>query len=478
MTNRRGMRTKPREWPAGQLGLPTWLPSLGGERTADRTPLLCATTAAIGAMAFVAVIGALRHLLRSSATQAARPQWFLVLVLCCGCAAFVVSMLRSMRRAIARLEASEARLTRDMSEMGLREEALKRSERRLQTVFETINEGMVVQAADGRVTDANPAAAALLGLTREQLLGRVSADSAWGALREDGSPYPGEQHPAMVTLRTGRPLRNQIMGVRAPGQALRWISINSASIPAERSSEPDAVISTFFDVSELRASYEQIRELAKRLESVRTEERRAVSTTLHEGIAQDLYVAKLGLESLARRLACDPEARIDVAAALAAVEAGMDDLRRIANDLHPVALVHQSLAQLAERHAADFARVSGLEIAVRETGPAVRLDEKATLILFRAIQEALTNVAKHARARRAEVCLRWLAGRLRVEVRDDGVGIDSVGIDGAGLGKPGSLGLIAIRERLAELKGTLEIGPAAPKGTCLRILIPCGTMSA
>ena len=71
-----------------------------------------------------------------------------------------------------------------------------------------LSEGVVMHAASGAIVACNPAAERILGLTRDQMTGRTSIDPRWRAVHEDGSPYPGETHPAMLTLRTGEPVRS------------------------------------------------------------------------------------------------------------------------------------------------------------------------------------------------------------------------------------------------------------------------------
>ncbi|MDA8265420.1 MAG: PAS domain S-box protein, partial [Actinomycetota bacterium] len=77
--------------------------------------------------------------------------------------------------------------------------------------------GLVVQDAAGVIVDCNEAAAATLGLTRDQMVGRASVDPRWAAVRENGSRFPVEEHPGMVTLRSGTPCNDVIMGVDNPG---------------------------------------------------------------------------------------------------------------------------------------------------------------------------------------------------------------------------------------------------------------------
>lgn len=114
-----------------------------------------------------------------------------------------------------------------------------------------MQEGVVVQAADGRITSANAAAERILGLSREQLLGRDSMDPRWRSIRADGSPFPGSEHPAMVTLRTGEAMSQVIMGVHQPSGALSWLSINSQPI-RDAEGNVAAVVVTFSDVTESR----------------------------------------------------------------------------------------------------------------------------------------------------------------------------------------------------------------------------------
>ncbi|MCU0491567.1 MAG: ATP-binding protein [Chloroflexaceae bacterium] len=103
---------------------------------------------------------------------------------------------------------------------------------------------------------SNASAERILGLSQNQLMGRDSFDPRWRAVREDGAPFPGETHPAMVTLRTGQPCQNVIMGVHKPGGELTWISINSQPLLRPGESQPYAVVALFNDITD-RKDYEQ-----------------------------------------------------------------------------------------------------------------------------------------------------------------------------------------------------------------------------
>jgi len=127
--------------------------------------------------------------------------------------------------------------------------------------FEAMSEGVVFHGADGRVIDCNQAAERILRLTRDEILGRSSIDPRWHTVREDGSDYPGDQHPAMLTLRTGAPLIEQTMGVHDAAGGLRWISINSNPIWRAGVPDPVGAVATFTDITGRKTIERQLRAL-------------------------------------------------------------------------------------------------------------------------------------------------------------------------------------------------------------------------
>ncbi|MFN9417431.1 MAG: PAS domain S-box protein [Pirellula sp.] len=138
------------------------------------------------------------------------------------------------------------------------EEKLERQ--RLQTVFAAVTEGIVVQNTAGEIVECNVAAERILGLTSDQMRGRTSMDPRWQAIREDGEPLAGDSHPAMIVLRTGKPIRGFVFGVHTPEGDNRWISVNSEPIRAP-SGLITSVVTSFADIT-------QSREQSQRLEVV------------------------------------------------------------------------------------------------------------------------------------------------------------------------------------------------------------------
>ncbi len=142
------------------------------------------------------------------------------------------------------------------------------TKQRYRSVLTAMAEGIVVQLADGRITDCNPSAEKILGLSREQIMGRKSIDPRWRAVHEDGRPFPGEDHPAMVSLRTGQPCHNIVMGLHLPDRSQRWLNINSEPMFHSGATKPYAVVTTFDDITERTLAVKRLQESEGQLRHV------------------------------------------------------------------------------------------------------------------------------------------------------------------------------------------------------------------
>lgn len=141
-------------------------------------------------------------------------------------------------------------IVRDITHQKEFEETLEKSEEKYRTLFESTSLGVVYQNKNGSIISANPAAEEILGLTLDQMQGRTSTDPRWNAIREDGSDFPGEEHPAMVALKTGREVKNVIMGIYDPiKKSSAWININATPQFKKDDIEPYQVYTIFEDIT-------------------------------------------------------------------------------------------------------------------------------------------------------------------------------------------------------------------------------------
>ncbi len=149
------------------------------------------------------------------------------------------------------------------------EDALRESESRYRTLFDTMVQGIVYQDAQGWIVHANPTAEKILGLSLEEMKTRTSDDSQWRAVREDGSGIPGEQHPAMVALRTGSEVRDTVMGVFNP-RLNRTVWLKISAVPQFREGEdaPWQVYTIFEDITARRESERALKETGERNRSL------------------------------------------------------------------------------------------------------------------------------------------------------------------------------------------------------------------
>ena len=136
---------------------------------------------------------------------------------------------------------------------------LQESESRYRSVITSISEGVVLQQADGQITACNESAEKILGLSADQMRGLKSIDFERSTIREDGSIFLSEDHPAMVTLRTGQPQTNVIMGICKEDRPTRWISINSQPLCHPEQTAPYAVVTSFADITEQKLAKEMLK---------------------------------------------------------------------------------------------------------------------------------------------------------------------------------------------------------------------------
>lgn len=226
----------------------------------------------------------------------------------------------------------------------------------------------------------------------------------------------------------------------------------------------------------LQASEARRGTLLRRLVAAQEEERARIARELHDQLGQDLAALALGLASLQRRAPVAGEAgdaawAADVQALQELTQQLADEVHGVAWKLRPALLddlgLHDALANLVET----WTRRSGVPVDLYCDLGGRRLPREIETTLYRLVQEALTNAAKHAGARSVNVVLQLRPDLVRLAIEDDGRGFDAEDAVERGLAQ-GRLGLVGMRERVEQAGGSLEIESAPGKGTAILAHIP------
>jgi signal transduction histidine kinase len=219
----------------------------------------------------------------------------------------------------------------------------------------------------------------------------------------------------------------------------------------------------------LRKAEERLRAFAARVESVREDERSHIAREVHDELGQALTGLKMDLSSLEKRL--PGELRQAVAGKIKSISRVVDttiqSVRRISSALRPQVLDDVGLIEALKWQARDFQIRTGIRCHVDLPAEEPVLDRAPATAAFRILQEALTNIVRHAGATRVDISLRVVADRFILKIADNGRGAPQ-----AALRSPKSLGLLGMRERAYLLGGNVDIEGKAGKGTTVTLSIP------
>jgi signal transduction histidine kinase len=216
---------------------------------------------------------------------------------------------------------------------------------------------------------------------------------------------------------------------------------------------------------ELVKSKQRLHQLAGHLQTSVELERAAIAREIHDDVGGSLTAVKFDLAWIDRH-AAEPEVRQRVAAALETVNAAIDASQRIMHNLRP-AILEQGLVAALQWMTARFERRTGIEAALRIGEERLALPSGVPLVAYRTAQEALTNVSKHAGAKRVDIELSLDSGVLTLEIRDNGRGIAP-----GDLAKERSFGIRGLHERAATVGGWVDLSSTPGTGTSLILTVP------
>ncbi len=365
----------------------------------------------------------------------------------------------------------------------------------LRAVINAMSEGVVVHDASGAIRAHNPSAERILGLSADELRGLNPREHEWRAVREDGTSWPAEDHPAMRALATGQPQPRALMGMhRADGEQL-WLQVSANPLIRPDEREPYAAVAVFADVTGTRHAEERLRQ-AQKLEVV---------GQLAAGIAHDfnnlLTVMRGAADLLAQSLHDNAAVADDVAVILRATERAEELTRQ---------LLAFGRRQMLRRTAVDLRELVAQQLPdIRDAAPR-NIDlqtELGDLRIVASMDTALGIDALHALIDNARAAMpdggtltvsTAIQSRVRpaagpqtgtaqlfamLAVRDTGVGMtDAVRarvfepfFSTRPFGANHGMGLASVHGMMAQSQGFVEIDSAVGVGTTVRLFFPCET---
>lgn len=313
---------------------------------------------------------------------------------------------------------------------------------------------------DFRIVDLNARCLRLLG-ARRALLVDALVSQALPKVRTNGF---FEQYVQVAT--TGRP-RESCVAIDPPWTYAKWKERKYLHYQIMRLD--DGVLVTVRDVTMQKRAELELRALPRFISEAQEQERRRVARELHDGVSQLLVSARYRLREAERlaRTAPAPVLLEHVTRAEHALELAAREVRRISHALRPRELDDIGLVAAISRLAEDFQERTGVATRYRARQVGDDLPAPVAEALYRITQEALTNIERHAGARRVAVQLRATAERLRLSIADDGRGVGRTRRAGGG-----GLGLLHMRERAEALTGTMCLRPRRGRGTEIVVEVP------
>lgn len=284
---------------------------------------------------------------------------------------------------------------------------------------------------------------------------RDEAQAAFERLLDDGTEFK-------ATLR-----------IVWPDGSIRHI-LSHAGIIRNEHHRPLLLVGSAADITEQKQAEETLRQLAVHQERIKEEERKRIAREIHDEMGQNLLALRIDVSMLHARVgASHPRLYQKVQTFMDNIDDTIRSVRAVINNLRPVVL-DLGLYAAIQWQLNEFGRRSGIacDLSGNPKGLDTKLDDHQTTTLFRILQESLTNVARHAKAKHVHVSLENVRNWLYMKISDDGIGI----FPGPSR-KPKSFGLMGMKERISAIGGEIRIDSSRGKGTVLLVSIPLKPMA-
>jgi len=338
--------------------------------------------------------------------------------------------------------------------------ALRKSEEKYRSYIDNAPDGVFVSTETGKYVEVNEAACKITGYTKDELLQMTIADLLPKESLEEGMAQ------FLKVINTGAAKADLLF--KHKNRSKRWWTIESVKvIPGET-----RVITFTKDITdnknaekELTKSLRQLHELTHHIEKVREDERVAISRELHDDLGQALTAVKIDLAIIKQNVS-DPVVVLKINKVSALVSDTIKTVQRLTSQLRPQIIDDLGIEAAIEWYTKEFAQRNSVEV-ILNVDSGISVSPKASLNIFRIMQESLTNIARHSKATRVIIGLRKSAESICFMISDNGIGIK----EHEKISKK-SFGIISMKERAASLGGTFDIFQEKGSGTVINLILP------
>ena len=341
----------------------------------------------------------------------------------------------------------------------------------LETVLNQMPAGVVIaKAPSGEVLLANNQAKQILQRPVGKLRS-VEEYSQYQIFRLDGRAYAAQEQPLARSILHGEVVIGEELRYLRPDGTFRVLFTNSAPVRGETGAIVASVV-TFQDITDLRLAQEEllrqsndvIHDLAGKLITAQEEERRRIARDLHDDVAQRIALLSNKMQILHQSLPTGISAAEEFSDILKEIEQTSENVRLISHQLHSSKLI-LGLPRALAGYCREFSQQRGIKVEFSHRGSMGPLPEPLPLVMFRVLQEALYNVARHSGAAQVEVSLLTEEDEIRLRIKDRGKGFDPVLVSDG-------LGLVSMRERLRLVGGKIKLSSAPGLGTEIEAAAP------
>jgi PAS domain S-box-containing protein len=342
--------------------------------------------------------------------------------------------------------------------------ALQNAEQKYRRIFENAHEGVFQTTRDGRLTVANPAMARILGYSSPEELITHRTD-----FNRQHYVQPNRLAEFQRLIETNGKVDGFEMEVYRKDGSTIWTSENVRAVRDEKG-KTLYYEGIFQDITERKVSREAHRELLLRIMSAQEDEQRRLSRELHDQMAQHLTAVMLGLKSL--EIQAGPASRVLVRQLQNFTNKMAQEVRTIATQLRPLMLEDLGLGAAVTEYVQEWSKRSGVPADLHCNGLLTRrFPADAETAVYRIVQEALTNISRHAEAKSASILVAARSNQIRALIEDDGRGFDPAKQKRTPA-RDRRLGLIGMQERADAVGGSLTIESSPGVGTTVILRVP------